>query len=436
MEVAGIKMAWRLHLPVGLSVLFAVAPAAATADRYVNSRQLVLSFEAANAAPVESVEVWVSTDDDSNWAPAEADLTVPGVARYQARQDGRYGFYVVLANSAGCSAEPPERGSQPHVTVVVDTAPPMLQIHQAEFVRGADGVTRLRASLSLIEENLGEAGLRVFYRTAADQPWRDGGPVSVADGHTTWPSPTDLDSEVDLRLVATDQAGNRAWEDIANLAIPSASPSAEPANQPHPSAGPHGRITVASVERAAVEPVEPVSPGQRSTVRTPSTQPSVASSSRLRELASRHMALGELSLATARLEDALAQSPHDADLLVDLGSVLYRAQRHEEARRRFQEAAASSPDHLGAIEGLALVAATQNRYAQARTHLKHLLRLRPESGHFWLRYGDMEHKLGNAAEAVRAWEQALRAGGVDDRVAEQAKARLKYFGPTTRPAGR
>jgi tetratricopeptide (TPR) repeat protein len=120
---------------------------------------------------------------------------------------------------------------------------------------------------------------------------------------------------------------------------------------------------------------------------------------------------------------------------VSLTSALYRLARYNDSDPRFQSALDLAPDHPGAIEGLALVAATQKRYPQAREHLRHLLRLRPESGSVWLRVGDIEHRLGNEAEALDAWERVLTARETDADVRRQAQRRLDYFGRARERAG-
>jgi hypothetical protein len=423
-----------LYVLIGLSVPLTAAAVQTAAPRHLNSRRIILSFQTATAAPVEHIALWVSTDKGGHWQEVEAGLSESNVVRYEAPADGRYAFYLVLENSAGRSGEAPVSGSRPHATVIVDTVAPTLQVHKAGFVQAAGERAQLQVSLSLIDESLGDAGARLFYRTSGDTHWRDGGPVNVVDGQFSWEPPDTLGSAIDIRVVATDLAGNRAWQEIADVATQFESPidQATAASDPDP-AGPRP-VPVEPVRRTLVEPAAQVSLAEPSARQTPTSQPSSNTLARLRELAERHAALGQFSLATARLEDALERAPDDGDLLVDLGSVLYRAQRHAEAGRRFQAAAELFPDHVGAIEGLALVAATQNRYAQARSHLRHLLRLKPESGRFWLRYGDMEHKLGNAAEAVRAWEHVLSVREADDRAVEKAKARLKYFAPAPRAA--
>jgi tetratricopeptide (TPR) repeat protein len=120
-------------------------------------------------------------------------------------------------------------------------------------------------------------------------------------------------------------------------------------------------------------------------------------------------------------------------LLSELGSALYSAGKYDDATTRFEAALKLTPDVPNALEGLALVAATQRRYPQAREHLLHLLRVNPQSAANWLRLGDIEHKLGNTEEAATAWQRVLDMRAADRALRDKAEKRLKLLGPARAP---
>jgi TolA-binding protein len=214
---------------------------------------------------------------------------------------------------------------------------------------------------------------------------------------------------VDLRLVAADLAGNVSSADLLRVPLPEIQADRPPETQP--------ATPVPSTEPAPPAPVP-------------------AEAEHLRKLARDFTAEGRFSLAAARLEDAVALAPRDADLLVELGTALYHAGRYDDAADRLHAALSAQPDHGGALDGLALVAATQRQYPQAREYLLQLQRLRPDSGLMWLRSGDIEHRLGNTAPARAAWRKVLNAADADDSVRAGARRRLAYFGSepaTTQP---
>jgi TolA-binding protein len=405
--------------------------------QYLNSRTIILSFQTANSAEIERVRVWVLTDDGGTWTEATVAPSAANAVRFNAGHDGNYSFYLVLENEGGRSADAPSTGAKPHARVIVDTAPPTLQIHQARRHDSPGGDPQVQLNVSLVDENLGENGVRLFYRSNTDASWQDGGPVIFAHGIVTWQPAADIGPTGDLRLVVTDLAGNQASDETQYAMITQASGS-EPAAAvgPSPAASATtsplvlGPASVPPIPSVIVEPVPAVTLGDEPEA-IPTTQPSpeaARQSQLLREEAARYLAEGRLSLAGARLQDAIGLTPADPNVLVDLGDVLYRTHQYDEAARRFRSALEASPDHAGAIEGLALVAAAQNRYPQARSYLQHLLRLSPESVEHWLHYGDVEHLLGNTAEARAAWEKVLKIESADEQLREKAQKRLRLFG--------
>ena len=418
-------------------VIGAAALAPAAVPRYVASREIVLEYTAANAAEVADAQLWVSTDAGRTWQAAEIAQVGERTLRYLAPGDGKYDFYLVLRNAAGASAPAPAPGCTPSATILVDTVPPLFQIHAADTESDDEGHPTVAMKVTLVEENLSDTGFRVFYRTTAES-WVDGGPARLTDGRMLWSPPESAGPRVDLRTVVTDLAGNRTASDAHNVTIrqPTSAPTSEPAaSQPTAPPGPvvpFGPVEPPHVADVAPVAVAPVRPSQ--TLAAPEhalspPTPDPADLQRLRSLAAKAMEERHYPLAANRFQDALALAPQDPELLVGLGSALYREGRYDEARTRFQSAADTLPDHVPAIEGLALVAATQKRYPQARAHLQQLQRLLPDSASVWLRSGDIEHKLGNTADALAAWERALRLGGADDELRAGAKRRLDYFGP-------
>jgi Flp pilus assembly protein TadD len=398
------------------TVLLSAAIACGSDTRYVAERDVVLTYATANDAPVERVDVWLTRDGGKSWNRAPVEQCGRLSVCFHAPEDGWYGFYLVLHNSAGASADPPAAGAEPHSQVIVDTVAPALQVHRGiEPVHVVPGQP-LNLRLSLIDEHLGSRPVRVFYRAGCDAAWADGGPANLDGLELTWPAPVELADSADLRIVATDLAGNRAFEDVPNLPVdvPTSLPVADApvANLPpdsQPTTSPAAPPAEAVARRYAFGELDRLK--------------------ELRRLAARQSAAGHFPQAAETLEQAVQICPDDPDLLSGLGEALYSAGRQGEAERWFSAAAAASPDHPRALEGLALVAATQKRYSQAAAHLEHLLRIEPESAQTWLHYGDVEHKLGETSNALEAWERVVSLRDADPAVRESAERRLKYFGP-------
>jgi len=418
-------------LALGLLILLS-AHAVADNPRFVPSRDVAVSFSAGRGGPVESADLWVSRDGGQTWQAVEVTLIGQNCLHYVAPEDGSYGFYVVLRNAAGVSATPPAAGTRPHAQVMVDTAAPVLQVHTpVEQVRAEPG-RPLALSVSLAEENLADDGVRVFYRASGTTSWADGGVARCRPGELIWQVPADAPDRLDLCIVATDLAGNRSVEQLPAVAVVRPRIEGQSGVADSPVAPPAPSITPSDAGH------KPDS-ARSSAVRLEQVIPVGADARRLaylRRLAEQFRAEGQYGLAVARLEEALRIAPQDAGLLVDLGNALYGSKRYDDADARFKAALELVPEHVPALEGLALVAATQKRYSDARTHLLHLLRLAPDSARNWLRYGDIEHKLGNQAEALQVWERVLGMEAADEAVRSAVRKRLDYFGSRREPPER
>lgn len=375
--------------------------------RFVNQRDIRLTYATRGSASVDHVRVFVSLDGGRSWAPIEHTLVAPGTAEVTVQEEGRHDFYLVLENAAGASSPPPSAGDRPHVSAMIDTLPPTMQVHGASLERNPAGSLTARVELTLIEENLSPEGIRLFYRTDSAGEWIDAGSARYDNGEIAVGLPSDVE-QADLRVVVTDMAGNRAFDEQLDVAVPEPAPvvSVEPVaagtgNQaPKPTA----------VDVQAVIPALP--------------DPSVVA---LRKKAAEHMQRGEYSLAAARLSEALDRSPNDADVLADLGRAAYAMRNLDEAALHYEESLHVNPDQTDALEGLALVEVRQHEYPRAKDHLEHLLRLNPKSGRMWLNYGDVLHRMGDAQQANDAWERVLKVDA-DRQTRENATKRLRYIG--------
>ena len=399
--------------------------------RYVNARDIVISYQPINQMPVETARLWVRAGDETEWQSAETSSAGKNALLYRASRDGRYAFYLVLENAAGASGPPPTSETQPHLLVVADSTSPTLQIHRAARWDQPESQPGLRLVVTLMDENLGEQGARLFYRANADGGWVDAGPVVCQSGAIVWQPPANLPDTIDLQLVATDRAGNRAEDELQGVPVPRpASLVANSADTASPQ--PSEAVVVPLVEPVTLEPVQPVVLGENDpAARSESSDDDLLRKRReaedLHRQAATFLAEGRYSLAASRLEGALELTPDEPDMLVDLGSAYYRRDQFDLADNQYRRALEITPDHVGALEGRALVAATQKRYPDARLQLEHLLELRPEAADHWLHFGDVEHMLGDRAAARVAWEKALQLKTADTFVRKEARKRLDTF---------
>ncbi|MFH1059639.1 MAG: tetratricopeptide repeat protein [Pseudomonadota bacterium] len=92
-------------------------------------------------------------------------------------------------------------------------------------------------------------------------------------------------------------------------------------------------------------------------------------------LAVAYIQLGQFDQAERHLREALKQNPNLPDALTNLGSILLRQERFEEAIDANQRAIAFSPEFAMAHNNLALALLALDREDEARTHVAEAQRL-------------------------------------------------------------
>lgn len=398
----------------------ATSVAETAALRVVGERRIALTIDS-GGADVSVIYGWVSTDHGRNWKGVGHSTEVkPPIFRFEAPEDGHYDFYFVLENAAGRSGSPPAAGAPPHASVLVDTREPIVQLHGAARELALPRTWRFRASI--IDDNLGPNGIRVFYRGAGSELWRDGGPASYAGGSLLWTAGEDLPERFDMRVIATDRAGHRGMSDLSGILVPLRETRHVTTSQPAAELA-----ADKSADAMLPKPVAAATPATR-----PSAEPKAldAETARLVELATYFRERGQFDVATARLKSALARAPDNVDILSALGGDLASAQHWDEARAQYERAHELEPTNVDALEGLALVAVQERQYAKARDLLHTILGKQPESSATWLRLGDVQFRLGEKADAVTAWKRAAETAGKDEAARKRAEERVKQFGAT------
>lgn len=406
-----------------LIAMFQLA-AVATAPNYINTSSVIVNADVEDAPDAE-LRVWRLTAE--GWTPIEAQTLRPGVARVESAGDGEYALFVAVQTPT-CPAKPPTSADAPQALFIVDTRSPTLQIHNVRPPRPGECASPrgLVLEMSLLEEHLDPQGARLYWRATGSGPWSDGGSITPGSGTIIWQAPNDAPRRVDVMVMAVDQAGNRAsdtWvaalirDPVANNETGATAINRDTASKP---ASPQNPNDIDDDESTLESPEPPVTPIP---LTTPLSDPRVE---RLRRLAREHANRGQMSLAAARLEDALSLDPAEPELLAELGTATLKLGKFDNAESRFSAALACDPQHVPSIEGLALVAVSQNRYDAARSRLLELLSLQPQSGETWLRYGDVENKLGNLEDARQAWRHAAE-NAKDRALRDKAQKRLRLF---------
>lgn len=378
-----------------------LAHAGPAESRHLASRDIVLSASLQNDQPVTAARSWIRAAGTPDWVETPCDWS-QGALRLRLPSDGEFDIHMTLHNEVGDSAAPPTRSDVGHARVVIDTLSPVLHVHGAEWPADASIVS---IGVTLVEENLAPDGLQVFYRPDVSADWMPGGPAVRTGELLVWTPPDGVQAALDLCVVAADRAGNQARQEIR----------VERPMRPAP---------VASIpEVIDVPPASQPAPPERGVA-----PHRIVRAQQLAEQGREFARQANWPLAVARLQAAHEMDSPDRQIRIDLAQALIRTGKLDGARTHLESVLAAEPAEAGALENLALIAATQSRYADAVALLRRLLAVRPDHAETWIRLGDLQHRLGRSTEALQAWRKAGHYAA-DRETKRKVEMRLKYLQP-------
>lgn len=202
------------------------APANAPAVKIVKVREVRLDFAVAKVGPsgLGNADIYVTLDNGANWKKlaGEAPISLPpnvnlhgpdpihGSVGVQLSAEGTvYGFIVAVKSKAGLAPPPPKQGDVPEILVELDSTVP-----KAELIKPSADPTQantLLLSWRATDRNLSENPIVLEWSEQLDGTWNaiGGGPLPNS-GQYAWHLPTQVPSNVYLRLTVRDRAGNEA----------------------------------------------------------------------------------------------------------------------------------------------------------------------------------------------------------------------------------
>lgn len=127
---------------------------------------------------------------------------------------------------------------------------------------------------------------------------------------------------------------------------------------------------------------------------------------------------GELNKAEEEFKKALEYQPNEASH-TSLGYVYQRQKRYEAAMDHYEQALALSPDHLGALNNMAVIYYDLGDMDQADQVIDRALKIDPESAESWLNHGTFAKKRGNYREAAESFHKGMDLAPGDMRFVYQ-----------------
>ncbi|MBL8878252.1 MAG: tetratricopeptide repeat protein [Phycisphaerales bacterium] len=376
--------------------------------RYVNSAALRVMYPAVEEG--QSGRLWTSADSGRTWQSGEA-VPCGSAVVFVAPHDGEISLWV------GPDGETPDTTTRPTARFIIDTEAPTIQIHELRARFDERNQTELTGRATLIEEHISPRGVRLFHRDAGAVTWTDGGVVSIVNGVFRWPVAPGAPEIADIRLVATDLAGNST---ISQRRAARLRADGEPnsTSRPAPSASTPDRKAPAAAPPLAQPLAEDAHPVALE---------SDSAAAHLKNLAREFAATGRFDLAAARFAEASRMSGDDVDSLAAWGDALLKSGALEDAQKKFEFALQRDDGMLEALMGMGNVAEQRGEYPSAAAWFRKAVARHAKSPDAWLRLGDATNRAGDATEARRAWQQAADHAPLESTTREAAERRLRLM---------
>jgi len=177
--------------------------------RYVNSKRISLNYEIKEEGPsgTSAVELWVTRDGNS-WDKLKDDTSHQPPLVVEVKDEGLYGFTLVVRSGVGLSERPPRGGDAPQVWVKVDLREPVVAFVHAEVDPGPD-TGKLTITWKATDENLSRDPITLSYSENPEGPWKQIVAGQPNFGSYVWRMPpSGIPYQFYVQVEAADKAGN------------------------------------------------------------------------------------------------------------------------------------------------------------------------------------------------------------------------------------
>lgn len=362
-----------------------------------------------SALPLDSVHLWYTRDDGQTWLDGGVDRDRQSPLTFQAPAEGRYGFFLVLTNSAGGSQASPDRGARPQLTAMVDFTPPVAQLQPLRVVESSLGERTIEIHWSAIDANLGPRPINLMYQRLPETTWE---PV-IADalantGQFDWRTPRDLSGAIAIKAVVADLGGHRIETDRQIVDLPANRPTRTPQVEP---------ILIKDSAASAKKSSSADSKGQAN------------------ELYQEGLSLkksGDNREAISRFREVVRLDPLHAEAFSEMGGALYELSDYERSIGAYDLALKLQPSMRNALLGSANAHRQRKEYPSAADKLRTLLHFYPKDADGWLYLGDIAIFQGDESLAREYYTRATQIDTEASRAISEARQRLAMMAEASR----
>lgn len=342
---------------------------------------------AREALPLQSVNLWYTSDGGLNWVEYGQDEDRVSPIRFHAPSEGLFGFFFVLTNASGASSATPAPSTAPQQWALVDFTAPVVQLHQARL-SSSFGEQVVQIRWTAVDSQLLPRPIDLEFSTpGSDKRQRLTDEPIANTGRFDWRVPKELTGAVSIRVAATDRGGHRTESDAITVELgASTNATADAANLGLGASGLRDDSALAGSERAR------------------------DMAARLFEEARGFGERGQFDEAVRRLREAVKLDPRMTAAFAEMGTMFYRLGDLERAVSAYDLVLQREPNSRDALRGVARVNQQQRNYEAAADRLRTVLRYYPTDAEVWVQLGDIAVFQG---DEVRARECYTRATQID-----------------------
>ena len=196
--------------------------------RVVNNRKFQVGYKIDDVGPsgIGAVEMFITQDNGRKWWKYGDDQDQRSPFDVEVPQDGEYGFAIRVRSGAGLSNDPPMPGEAPAILVAVDQTPPTVEMLPVQQGQG-NSVNRLQIRWRIQDDHPSDKPVSLYYASTRNGPWEPIIGWKEDNGSYEWTVGPGVPTQLYLRVVARDLAGNISKADsptpiVVDLSRPSA----------------------------------------------------------------------------------------------------------------------------------------------------------------------------------------------------------------------
>lgn len=197
-------------------------------QRVVSTRKFQVGYKVEDVGPsgIGAVEMFITQDHGRKWWKYGEDADQRSPFDVEVPQDGEYGFAIRVRSGAGLTSEPPMQGEAPSIVVAVDQTPPAVEMLPVQQGQGAD-INRLQIRWRIQDQHPSDKPVSLYYASNRNGPWEPISAWKEDTGSFEWTVGPGVPSQLYLRVVARDSAGNTSKAEsptpiVVDLSRPSA----------------------------------------------------------------------------------------------------------------------------------------------------------------------------------------------------------------------